>query len=54
MFLPAGLNLRTFNDLFGTLVVDLFLRRVGRQHAVEHVGFTLSQTNTETLLTAEQ
>jgi len=31
----------TFDDLLGTLVVDLSLGRVGRQHAVEHVRFAL-------------
>lgn len=31
----------TFDDLFGTLLVHLFLRRVGGHDSVEHVRFAL-------------
>lgn len=36
----------TFDYLFGALVVHLLLGRVGRQHSVEHVGFTLFRGST--------
>lgn len=42
------MGVRTFNDLFGTLVVDLLLGCVGRQDTVEHVRFPLLQTNSTT------